>query len=97
MVIQSQIDWGTLGRSNNGKTLTRKKTVALEGPDVVRWMTKAVLKSIGRPVVLGTLDAQPAIYPFGLGENLGFILSSAPDIDTRADSTGNQIVSLITE
>lgn len=69
----------------------------MEGPELVRWMTKAVLKSIGRPVGLGTLDAQPLIYPFELGENLGFVLSSAPDIDLRADSTGSQIVSLITE
>lgn len=97
MVIQSQIDWGTLDLSDNRKTLTRKKIVALEEPDLVRWMTKAVLKSIGRPVGLGTLEAQPMIYPFGLGENLGFVLSSAPDIDLRADSTRNQTVSLITE
>lgn len=97
MVIQSQIDWGTLDLSDNRKTLTRKKIVALEGPNLVRWMTKAVLKSVGRPVGLRTLEAQPISYPFELVENLGFVLSSAPDIDLRADSTGNQIVSLITE
>jgi hypothetical protein len=97
LTAPSQIDWGTLDLSDNRKTLTRKKIVALEGPDLVRWMTKAVLKSIGSPVGLGTLEAQPMIYPFGLGENLGFVLSSAPDIDLRADSTGNQIVSLITD
>lgn len=97
MVIQSQVDWRTLGRCDNGKTLTRKKIVALETPDLVRWMTKVMLKSVGRPVEIGTLEAQPVIYPFGLGENLGFVLSSAPDVDLRADSTGSQIVSLITE
>ena len=95
MVLQSQIDWAMLDRSENGKTLTRKKTVILDGPDLVRWMTKAVLECSGRPIGLGTLEAQPVIFPFGLGENLGFVLSSAPDLDLRADSSGSQYVSLI--
>ena len=94
MVLQSQIDWATLERSDNGKTLTRKKTIALEGPDLVRWMTRAVLEFAGRPVGLGTLEAQPVIFPFALGENLGFVLSSAPDLDLRADSAGSQFVSI---
>jgi hypothetical protein len=95
MVLQSQIDWAMLDRSENGKTLTRKKTVILDGPDLVRWMTKAVLDRSGRPIGLGALEAQPVIFPFGLGENLGFVLSSAPDLDLRADSSGSQYVSLI--
>lgn len=94
MVLQSQVDWALLERSDNGKTLTRKKAVILDGPDLVRWMTKAVLGCSGRPVALGTLEAQPVIFPFGLGENLGFVLSSAPDLDLRADIAGNQLVSL---
>ena len=94
MVLQSQIDWALLDRSDNGKTLTRKKACALEGSDLVRWMTTAVLEAVGRPVGLGTLEAQPVIYPFGLGDNLGFVLSSASDLDLRADSAGNQIVGL---
>jgi hypothetical protein len=44
MVLQSQIDWAILDRSENGKTLTRKKTVILDGPDLVRWMTKTVIE-----------------------------------------------------
>lgn len=94
MVLQSQIDWALLDRSENGKTLTRKKAGALEGSDLVRWMTTAVLEAVGRPVGLGTLEAQPVIYPFDLGDNLGFVLSSASDLDLRADSAGNQTVSL---
>jgi len=94
MVLQSQIDWALLDRSDNGKTLTRKKLCALEGSDLVRWMTTAVLEAVGRPVGLGTLEAQPVIFPFGLGDNLGFVLSSASDLDLRADSAGNQLISL---
>lgn len=94
MVLQSQIDWGLLNRSENGKTLTRHKAYALEGPDLARWMTTAVLGAVGRPIGLGTLDAQPVLFPFDLGDNLGFVLSSASDLDLLADSTGNQSVAL---
>ena len=94
MVIQSQIDWGMLDRSDNGKTLTRKKALILEEPDLMRWMATAVLEAVGRPVGLGTLDAQPVIYPFAFGDNLGFAISSASDLDLRADSAGNQIAGL---
>jgi hypothetical protein len=94
MVLQSQIDWAMLDRSENGKTLIRKKSAILDGPDLVRWLTKAVLECSGRPIGLGSLEAQPVIFPFGLGENLGFILSSAPDLYLRADSAGNQSVSI---
>lgn len=94
MVLQFQIDWALLDRSDNGKMLTRKKPCALEGSDLVRWMTTAVLEAVGRSVGLGTLEAQPVIFPFGLGDNVGFVLSSASDLDLRADSAGNQSVSL---
>ncbi len=97
MVLQSQIDWGLLNRSDNGKTLTRKKAIALEEPDLMRWMATAVLEAVGRPIGLGTLDAQPVIYPFVLGDNLGFVLSSAADLELRADSAGNQTVSQVKE
>ena len=94
MVLQSQIDWAMLDRSDNVKTLTRKKAFTLDRPELVRWMTTATLEAVGRPVDLGTLEAQPVIYPFGLGDNLGFVLSSASDLDLRTDSAGNQSVSL---
>ena len=97
MVLQSQIDWGMLDRGDNGKTLTRKKACTFEEPDLVRWMATAVLEAVGRPVGLGTLDAQPVTYPFVLGDNLGFVLSSASDLELRADSAGNQTVSQIKE
>ena len=95
MVIQSQIDWAMLTRNETGKTLIRKKTISLDGPDLVRWMTKAVVGFSGRPVHLGALKTQPVIFPFGLGENLGFVLSSAPDLELQVDGSGSQHISLI--
>lgn len=94
MVIQSQVGWATLKRSDDGKTLAREKAISLKDPDLVRWMVKGVLECGGGPVGLGTLEAQRVIYPFDLGENLGFILSTAPELDLRADVTGNQFVML---
>jgi len=66
----------------------------LEGPDLVRWTIRAVLECEGRPVGLSKLEAQPVDFPFALGENLGFFLPSAPDLDLRADSAGSQLVSI---
>lgn len=95
MVLQSQIDWATLERSLDGKTLTRKRSISLQRADIVQWITQATLKSAGGPVGLSALGAQPIIFPFCLCENLGFVLSSAPELDLRADSSGSQLVSLI--
>ena len=57
-------------------------------------MTTAALEAVGRLVGLGTREAHPVIFLFGLGDNLGFVLSFASDLDLRADSAGNQSVSL---
>ena len=57
-------------------------------------MTRAVLECAGHPVGLGALEAQPVIFPCALGENLGFVLASAPDLDLPADSVGSQFVSI---
>ncbi|MCA0873688.1 hypothetical protein LCL97_22880 [Seohaeicola saemankumensis] len=90
----AQIDWALLDRSDNGKTLTRKTACVLEGPNFVRWMTAAVLEAEGRPVGLGMLEAKLVINPFGLGDNLGFVLFSESDLELSADSSGNQFVAL---
>lgn len=94
MVLQTQIDWATLKRSEDGKTLSRRTPIVVHNTDLVQWMTHAVLKCSGRPISLGALASQPVGYPFDLGNNLGFVLSTAPDLELRADSSGTQLVAL---
>jgi hypothetical protein len=95
MVLQSQIDWAVLSKSENGKTLTRMPAIALQSPETVQWLTIALLMHFGRPLSLDGISGQPAIFPFSLGENLGFVLSASDSLDIRVDGAGNRIVSLM--
>ncbi len=94
MVLQSQVDWSLLGKSENGKTLTRKPTMALQSPETVQWMSEALLMHVGRPLTLDGLSGQPTMFPFSLGDNLGYVLSLSEAFDVRADSAGARIVGL---
>lgn len=95
MVLQSQVDWAVLNKSSNGKTLTRNSIIKLQSPQTVQFMTSALLAYSERPLGLDAISSQPAVFPFSLGESLGFILSSSGSLDVRADSAGNRIVSIM--
>lgn len=94
MVLQSQVNWSLLTKSENGKTLTRTPKMALQSPETVQWLSEALLMHVGRPLSLDRLSAQPTMFPFALGDNLGFVLSSSDTFDLRADSAGTRIVGL---
>lgn len=94
MVLQSQVDWSLLGKSENGKTLTRTPPKAVQSPETVQWLSEALLLSVGHPISLDQLSSQPTMFPFSLGDNLGYVLSLSPSLDVRAESAGAHIVSL---
>lgn len=94
MVLQSQVDWLLLSKSDNGKTLTRKPSIAVQSPETVQWLSEALIMHMGRSLGLDALAGQPTLFPFSLGDNLGYVLSSSEVLDVRADSAGNRIVSL---
>lgn len=94
MVLQSQVDWSLLSKSDNGKTLARKPSIAVQSPETVQWLSEALITHMGRPLGLDALAGQPTLFPFSLGENLGYVLSSSEALDVRADSAGSRIVSL---
>ena len=94
MVLQSQVDWSLLGKSENGKTLTRKPPMALQSPETVQWMSEALLMHVGRPLTLDGLSGQPTMFPFSFGANFGYVLALSEAFDVRADSAGARIVGL---
>lgn len=94
MVLQSQVDWSLLAKSENGKTLTRKPTTAVQSPETVQWLSEALLTHVGRPITLDGLSGQPTMFPFSLGDSLGYVLSLSDAFDVRADSAGTRIVGL---
>jgi hypothetical protein len=97
MVLQSQVDWSLLRKSENGKTLTRKPSISVQNPETVQWLSAALLMHIGRPLSLDGLVGQPTMFPFSVGDNLGYVLSSSNALEVRADSAGNRIVSLASQ
>jgi len=94
MVLQSQVDWSLLGKSENGKILTRMHPIALQSPETVQWMSAALLMHVGRPLTLDGLSGQPTMFPFSFGDNLGYVLSLSKAFDVLSDSAGNRIVAL---
>jgi hypothetical protein len=94
MVLQSQVDWSLLSKSDNGKTLTRKPAMAVQSPETVQWLSEALLMSVGRPLGLDGLSGHPTMFPFSLGENLGYVLSLSDNLDVRTDGAGARMISL---
>lgn len=94
MVLQSHVDWSLLSKSENGKTLIRKLPTVVQSPETVQWLSEALLKHVGRPLTIDGLRGQPTMFPFYLGDNLGYVLSSAASLDLRADGAGVQTIGL---
>lgn len=94
MVLQSKVDWSLLQKSSNGKTLSRKPPMAVQSPETVQWLSEALLTQAGRPLTLDGLSGQPTMFPFSLGDNLGYVLSLSDTFDMRADSAGTRIIGL---
>jgi hypothetical protein len=94
MVLQSQVDWSLLEKSENGKTLIRKPRMAVQSPETVQWLSEALLTHVGRPLTLDGLSGQPTMFPFSLGDNLGYVLSLSNAFEMRSDSAGSRIVGL---
>lgn len=94
MVLQSQVDWSLLSKSDNGKTLTRNAPMAVQSPETVQWLSEALLMHVGRPLTLDVFSGQPTMFPFSLGDNLGYVLSLSQAFDVRADSAGTRIICL---
>lgn len=94
MVLQSQVDWSLLSKSDSGKTLTRKPPMAMQSPETVQWLSEALLMHGGRPLTLDGLAGQPSLFPFSLGENIGYVLSLSERFDLRVDSAGTRILAL---
>lgn len=94
MVLQSQVDWSLLNKSDNGKKLTRNAPMAVQSPATVQWLSEALLMHVGRPLTLDVLAGQPTMFPFSLGDNLGYVLSLSQALEVRADSAGTRIICL---
>lgn len=94
MILQSHASWGAIQRVDKGKRLVRRETINLHGSSVAAWLAEACLRYAGRPLPVASIDSSPIIYPFTLGGSTSYLLSRSRALEMRADSAGNQVVSL---
>jgi hypothetical protein len=94
MVLQSQADWGGINRTKNGKKIARKNAINLENSAYSSWIVEACVRYSARAVRVGSIECNPVIYPFFLGESIAYQISKSKTLETRVDSSGNYLVGL---
>lgn len=94
MVLQSQASWGAIERIDKGKLIARKKVIDLHGSPVATWLAEGCLRHAGRALPVASIESNPIIYPFYLGDSTSYLLSRARTLEMRVDGGGNQVVAL---
>lgn len=95
MVLQSQASWGCIERTDKGKRIERKRPMDLQGSDVAVWLAEACLRYNGRALSVASLQANPATYPFILGNAAAYRISESQFFELRLDGSGSQVVELV--
>jgi len=93
-VLQTQSDWGAMERVKKGKRLVQRKKKALQEPKDIAWLVEACVRYSGKQLSVASLDSNPVIYPFELGNSLSYMLSNSSTLEIRTDSNSNQVVNL---
>jgi hypothetical protein len=94
MVLQTQADWGAIERVEKGKRLIRCPVTRIQSEDVVIWLLEASLRYAGRPTPVTALSSAPAIYPYGSGSSLAYLVANSSHLDLKADGAGRHLVAL---
>lgn len=94
MILQSQASWGAIERVEKGKRLIRKPAARISDDPLVSWLVEAALRYTGKSVSVPRLQSMAVIYPYVLDRPLGYVLSTAPNLELRSEGTGNQLVAL---
>lgn len=94
MVLQSQASWGAIERVENGKRLVRLKPIVVSGVQAVAWLVEAVLRYVGKAVPVPALSSQAVLYPFVLGQPLGYLVSKCPNLVVHSQGPSSQVVAL---
>ena len=94
MVFQSQASWGAIERVENGKRLLRLKPIVVSDVQAVAWLVEAVLRYVGKAVVVPALSSQAVLYPFVLDQPLGYLVSKSSNLEVGLAGAGSQFVCL---
>lgn len=94
MVIQSQAGWATVARTEKGKRVCRLDPIVIANDELTAWLVEAVLRYVGKPLAISSLQSQPVLFPFNLTRPLAYLASNSEHLVTRNDGTRNQFVAL---
>jgi hypothetical protein len=94
MVIQTQVGWGAIERTGQGRRLIRRPPQIIADAELIAWLIEAALRYSGKGIAVSTLPSQAVMYPFTLEGPLAFIISNSAEIELRAEGPGNQYVAL---
>lgn len=95
MVLQSQVSWGGIERTDKAKRIERKRSMDLQGSAVAVWLAEACLRYNGRALSVASLQANPATYPFVLGSAATYRIFESRFFELRLDGSGSQVVELV--
>jgi len=93
-VLQTQANWGTIQRIENGKRLVRLAPRPLSREDVVSWVLEAALRYYGKAMPLATLQSMAVIYPFSFDASPAYIATNSHTLELRAEGANQQFVGL---
>ena len=92
MTLKSLINWGLLEHESDSRMLVQPPPLPLDNPDILHWMTTAILSATDRPLVVESLGLHPLLHSFELHEHFRFILLNAREFDIYPDSNGNNLI-----
>lgn len=94
MVLQSQANWGAIERLEKDKRVTRKAAISVTNDRAVAWLIEAAVRYMGKAMPISTLQSAAVIYPFALGQPLGYASSKSPALEVRSEGPSSQLVAL---
>ncbi len=94
MVLQSQADWGAISRVEGNKRLVRNAQSAVNGIELTGWLLEAAVRSTGKPVPAAAMASLPILYPFSLGESVGYSANANGHLELRSAGAGKELIAL---
>jgi hypothetical protein len=94
MVLQTQVSWRAIERSEDGRRFTRTSTTKIHNGDAVAWLIEAAVRYSGRVLSLAEIEAAPVIFPLQLEGSLGMAVTASPSLELRNEGGGRQVAAM---
>ena len=93
-VMQTQADWGTLTRVDQGRRIIRRAPMTISHDGLIAWLIEAAIRYTGKAMPVATVQSSAVLYPFSLDQPLAFVVSRSPSLELRADGSGSRMVAI---